>query len=175
MGQLKLFKVNLILLFMVLLVLPSCFSSYKNKNEISSERNSEMKNSEYENAKDFKDKLTPEQYHILFEKGTERPFSGKYWDFEDDGYYNCAACGAKLFDSTTKFDAGCGWPSFNDVLSNENIITRDDYSFNMHRIEVMCAKCGGHLGHLFDDGPRPTGLRYCINSASIDFEQRNEK
>lgn len=123
---------------------------------------------------EWKKELTPEQYKVLREKGTEKPFSGKYWNYTKDGVYRCAACGSQLFDSKTKFDAGCGWPSFSDVLNSERIITKEDYSHGMHRIEVMCANCGGHLGHVFDDGPKPTGLRYCINSVSVEFLNREE-
>jgi methionine-R-sulfoxide reductase len=122
--------------------------------------------------KEWKEVLTAEQYNVLREKGTERPFTGKYWNFDEDGIYRCAACGEILFDSKTKFDAGCGWPSFSDVALGKNVILKDDYSHGMHRTEVLCAKCGGHLGHVFDDGPKPTGQRYCINSAAIEFKKR---
>jgi peptide-methionine (R)-S-oxide reductase len=119
---------------------------------------------------EWRKELTPQQYHILREAGTERPFTGEYVDTEDDGMYICAACGNQLFSSDTKFHSGSGWPSFWDVINQGNIQLRDDNSFGMHRVEINCARCGGHLGHLFEDGPREkTGMRYCINSASLDF------
>lgn len=124
---------------------------------------------------DWKKVLTPEEYHILREKGTERPYSGKYFLFFEKGIYKCAGCGQVLFSSETKFDSGCGWPSFYDVIDNNNVLLKDDFSFGMHRIEVMCKNCGGHLGHVFDDGPKPTGQRYCINSVSIRFEKTDDK
>jgi peptide-methionine (R)-S-oxide reductase len=126
-----------------------------------------MKKTEQE----WKETLTPEQYHVLREKGTERAFTGKYWNVKDDGTYLCAGCGSELFGSDTKFDSGCGWPSFYDSLDKEKIIETEDRSFGMHRVEVTCAKCGGHLGHVFPDGPKPTGQRYCINSASLNFKK----
>lgn len=120
---------------------------------------------------EWREQLTVEQYHILREAGTERPFTGEYVDTKDDGTYVCAACGNELFSSEVKFHSGSGWPSFWDVLSRGNVELHEDNSYGMRRVEVNCARCGGHLGHVFDDGPRDkTGLRYCINSAALDFK-----
>jgi peptide-methionine (R)-S-oxide reductase len=121
---------------------------------------------------EWKQQLTPEQYVVLREKGTERPFSGKFEDFYEPGTYVCAACGNELFKSDTKFDAGCGWPSFYEALDKTKIIEKVDNSHGMSRTEIVCAKCGGHLGHVFNDGPNPTGLRYCVNSVSLDFKKK---
>lgn len=114
--------------------------------------------------------LTPDQFQVLRKKGTERPFTGEYWNTKAKGMYRCAGCDEPLFDSTTKYDSHCGWPSFYDSLDKSKITEIEDFSHGMHRIEVVCAKCGGHLGHVFPDGPRPTGIRYCINSVSLKFE-----
>lgn len=123
---------------------------------------------------EWKNQLTAEQYAVLREKGTERPFTGKFEAHYEPGTYICAGCGSELFQSATKFDAGCGWPSFYDALDKTKILEKQDFSHGMLRTEIMCAKCGGHLGHVFDDGPKDkTGLRYCVNSLSLDFKKLN--
>ena len=119
---------------------------------------------------EWKEKLTPEQYAVLREKGTEAAFTGKYVDMHDDGMYHCAACGAALFSSDTKFDSGTGWPSFDADMGNVEL--REDASHGMTRTEVVCKTCGGHLGHLFDDGPTASGKRFCINSCALDFKEQ---
>lgn len=124
--------------------------------------------------KEWRSILTPEQYVILREKGTERPNTGKYNLFFDKGVYQCAGCGQKLFNSDSKFKSSCGWPSFDAAIEEGRIKYVEDYSYGMVRTEILCSKCGGHLGHVFEDGPTETGLRYCVNSLSIDFEESED-
>jgi peptide-methionine (R)-S-oxide reductase len=137
--------------------------------------NKSMENKSNKTNDDWRKLLTPVQFNVLREKGTERAFTGQYDDFFDDGTYYCAACGAKLFTSSAKYNSGCGWPAFFEPADSANMLFRKDLSYGMVRTEVLCARCGGHLGHIFDDGPKPTGQRYCINSVSLQFVKKGGK
>ncbi len=126
----------------------------------------------HKSESEWRQELTPEQYHVLREKGTERPFSGEYVTTTADGVYRCAACGQELFASDTKFESHCGWPSYFAPLGEDRVEEHEDLSYGMRRVEVTCSRCGSHLGHVFPDGPNPTGLRYCINSVSLKLEPK---
>jgi len=131
-----------------------------------------MKEKVKKTTEDWKKALTPEQFHVAREKGTERAFTGEYYNSKEPGIYRCVCCGNELFSSENKYDSGSGWPSFWAPLSEEGIKTEIDRSFGMERVEVLCSRCDAHLGHLFEDGPKPTGLRYCINSVSLKHEKK---
>ncbi len=147
----------------------SCSGNSQNTTQKPAEMNEKEK--VVKSEEEWKKVLSPEQYEVLREKGTEMPYSGKFYKHKESGTYVCAGCDAELFKSDAKFDSGCGWPSFSDVVDSSKVNYVKDKTHGMIRTEITCAKCGGHLGHVFDDGPAPTGLRYCINSVSIDFKK----
>jgi peptide-methionine (R)-S-oxide reductase len=167
--------------FIIILTLFSMFSCNTGKNQ--NINNENINETMINNATDtisktkeeWKSQLTDIQYYVMIEKGTERPFTGDYWNVFREGTYKCAACGFELFDSETKFDAHCGWPSFYDSIDKSKIKTDSDYKLGYKRTEIMCARCGAHLGHVFDDGPEPTRQRYCVNSVSIKLDTTLKK
>jgi peptide-methionine (R)-S-oxide reductase len=156
-------------LFGVLLNLTSAASQVTQKNN---KQEGKMPDKITKTEAEWRKELTPEQYHVLREAGTERAFTGAYWDNHEPGTYLCAACGLELFNSETKFDSGTGWPSFSQPVAEANVLKESDRTFGMVRTEVKCNRCGSHLGHVFDDGPNPTGLRYCMNSTSLKFVKK---
>jgi methionine-R-sulfoxide reductase len=161
-------RVTLLLAF-ILTVLYSCNSQVKENANHKTATSMDATTKVMKSEEEWKKILTPEQYAVLREKGTDRPFTGKYYLTTDNGVYKCAACGVELFTSDMKFESSCGWPSFDKEIAGGKIKTVTDRSHGMTRTEIICANCGGHLGHLFDDGPTTTGLRYCVNSSSLNF------
>lgn len=164
-------------ILIITMVFLSC-NTGKNNNISTANKNETMENKTEpirKSKEEWKAQLSDIQYSVMIEKGTERPFTGEYWDVFLDGIYKCAACGNELFDSETKFDAHCGWPSFFDSIDKTKIKTDSDYNLGYKRTEIMCANCGAHLGHVFDDGPEPTGQRYCVNSVSIKLDTTLKK
>lgn len=165
-------KYNFSLISLLLIYYCSNYSKMKNDNNYTSKITENKSKIEFYNLSEneWRQRLTPEQYYVLRQKGTERPFTGKYYLHKEKGVYCCAGCGLELFTHEMKFDSPCGWPSFDKEIEDGRIIKKPDYSHGMIRTEILCARCGGHLGHLFDDGPTETGLRYCVNSLSLDFK-----
>jgi peptide-methionine (R)-S-oxide reductase len=175
-------KLNLLIL--ITLILTAVFlttqssdiskSSTINSDSAKNSKVNSMENKIVKTEEEWQKELTPKEYHVLREKGTERAFTGKYDHFFETGVYKCAACGNELFSSEHKYDSGCGWPAYWTALAKDKVTLKEDRSFGMVRTEVLCTKCGSHLGHVFDDGPEPTGQRYCINSVSLDFVKKEK-
>ncbi len=157
--------------FFIILTLFFIISCSKSKQTIYADEKEVKMDKIQKTKEEWKKELTPDVYYIMIDKGTERPFSGKYYNYKEKGVYVCAACGNELFSSDAKFESGTGWPSFYEAIEKGKIETKPDSTGGMIRTEVLCARCGGHLGHVFDDGPPPTGKRFCINSLSLDFKK----
>lgn len=167
----RLYKLSIVA-FVVATVLFS--SGYGLNNQSHGTKNNSI-NGLKKSEKEWKACLSSEEYQILREKGTEMAFTGKYYKHQEQGVYKCSGCGTELFSSETKYDSGSGWPSFWKPIANEKISSKTDMSLSMSRTEILCSSCGGHLGHVFNDGPKPTGMRYCVNSVSLEFEAQNPK
>jgi peptide-methionine (R)-S-oxide reductase len=161
-------KLSVIIFLTATIMFPAC-SQENNGNKTASKTTFEVVKSDEE----WKKQLSPKQYEVLREKGTERPYTGEYWDNHEAGTYYCAGCNQALFTSDSKYDSGCGWPSFFVPVSDTAISVSTDTSYGMIRDEIVCSRCGGHVGHVFPDGPKPTGLRYCTNSASLIFQKKS--